>query len=272
MWNSPRRTKKTGIRYDIRDIAVLTHPLDQMMDFLGSSSVEDVVHERILCRMDKDELTFAIYEVLRALLEDDPIPKKGHTGYQEAIVAELLYQTQILIGCELDMDEKPLNYARAAAWQSVVRLRAPQPKSRREVLWQLDDLKLNLNAPKIFRSPKITFDHWEALLLAEGGLWDEFLWDDDWRMDIACMVMSSAKRTIVGDREEAESNEVAAPQAGRLDISYEAAGSRLGLVASGRRCESSSRAPQETTAASESRPRSSRRISAQLDGTASSGC
>ena len=196
MWNSPRRTKKTGIRYDIRDIAVLTHPLDQMMDFLGSSSVEDVVHERILCRMDKDELTFAIYEVLRALLEDDPIPKKGHTGYQEAIVAELLYQTQILIGCELDMDEKPLNYARAAAWQSVVRLRAPQPKSRREVLWQLDDLKLNLNAPKIFRSPKITFDHWEALLLAEGGLWDEFLWDDDWRMDQLMDLPPAASKNV----------------------------------------------------------------------------
>lgn len=183
MWNSPHRKTKSGRRYDIRDIAVLTHPLDQMMNFLESSSVGDVVHERILQRMDKEELIFAIYQVLHALLEDDPIPKKGHTGYQEALVAELLYQTHILIGCELDMDKKPLTYARAAAWESLVRLRAPQPQSRSQALWQLEDLKLNLSKPKIYRSAKITLDHWQDMLLGEGGLWDEFLWDDDWRMD-----------------------------------------------------------------------------------------
>lgn len=182
MWNSPNRKTKKGTRYDIRDIAVLIHPIDQMIDFLNSSSVSDVVHERILSRMDKEELIFAIYQTLQSLLEDVPVPKRGHPGYQEAIVAELLHQTYTLIACELD-DRDFGHFAREAAWHSLTRFCMTKDSSGKNELWQLDDLRLNLDSRRTCRSKKITLDLWRSLLLGEGGLWDEFLWDDDWRMD-----------------------------------------------------------------------------------------
>lgn len=182
MWNSPHSKIKGGKRYQLRDIAVLTCALDQMLDFLESSSVADVVHEKILRRMDKEELIYAIYQVLEALLEDVPVPKGGHPGYHEAIVAELLYQTRILIGCELD-DSEYGDSARKDAWTSLSAFCLVDDPKKGKHLWQLEDLKLNFKSSRIHCSEKITSDHWDDMLLGEGGLWDEFLWDDDWRMD-----------------------------------------------------------------------------------------
>lgn len=121
MWNSPHRKSKAGKRYDVRDITALISPLDQLLDFLESSSVNDLVGEKILQRMEKEELIFGIYQVLQALLEDIPIPRKGHAGFHEAIVAELLDQTYGQIECELD-DSTFGDYARKAAWESIRRL------------------------------------------------------------------------------------------------------------------------------------------------------
>jgi hypothetical protein len=182
MWNSPHRKSKKGKRYSIEDIGALTCTLDQTLDFLKSMPVSEVVREPILQRMDKEELIFAIYQVLEALLDDVPVPPKGHTGFQEAVIAELLYQTYALICCELD-DVDYGDSARKAAWKSIERLVMERDVKGKRSLWQLDDLRLNLGNPRAYRSKKITTELWEDLLLGEAGLWNEFLWDDDWRMD-----------------------------------------------------------------------------------------
>jgi hypothetical protein len=182
MWNSPGRKSKAGKRYDVRDITALISPLDQLLDFFDSSPVKDLVGEKILQRMEKEELIFGIYQVLQALLEDIPVPRKGHAGFHEAIVAELLNQTHGQIACELD-DSESGDYARKSAWESIRRLSMRKnPKGKLE-LWQLKGLGLNLESPRVHRSKKITSELWADLLSGEGGLWSEFLWDDDWRMD-----------------------------------------------------------------------------------------
>lgn len=182
MWNSPHRKSKAGKRYDVRDISALISPLDQLLDFFDSSPVKDLVNEKILQRMEKEELIFGIYQVLQALLEDIPVPRKGHAGFHEAIIAELLNQTYGQIECELD-DSDFGDSARKSAWESIRRLRMIKNSKEKAELWQLKGLGLNFESPRVHRSKKITSELWEDLLLGEGGLWDEFLWDDDWRMD-----------------------------------------------------------------------------------------
>ena len=153
-----------------------------MLDFFDSSSVKDLVGEKILQRMEKEELIFGIYQVLQALLEDIPVPHKGHAGFHEAIVAELLNQTHGQIECELD-DSTFGDYARKSAWESIRRLSMRKnPKGKLE-LWPLKGLGLNIENPRVHRSKKITSELWADLLSGEGGLWSEFLWDADWRMD-----------------------------------------------------------------------------------------
>lgn len=182
MWNSPHRKSKAGKRYDVRDITALISPLDQLLDIFDSAPVKDLVGEKILQRMEKEELIFGIYQVLHALLEDIPVPSKGHAGFHEAIVAELLNQTYGQIECELD-DSTFGNYARKSAWESIRRLRMGKTSKGKPEVWQLNGLGLNIESPRVHQSKKITPELWKDLLLGEGGLWDEFLWDDDWRMD-----------------------------------------------------------------------------------------
>jgi len=146
------------------------------------SSIKDLVGEKILQRMEKEELIFGIYQVLQSLLEDIPLPTKGHAGFHEAIVAELLNQTYGQIVCELD-DSTFGDSARKSAWESIRHLSMRKNSKGKPELWQLKGLGLNLESPRVHRSKKITSELWADLLLGEGGLWDEFLWDDDWRMD-----------------------------------------------------------------------------------------
>ncbi|MDR2674070.1 MAG: hypothetical protein LBC18_04170 [Opitutaceae bacterium] len=182
MWNSPNRPTKRGKRYQIADISALIHPLDQILDYLGNLSVEEVVDEPILQRLEKNEFVYALYQVLEALLEDVAVPRKGHTGIQEAIIAELLQQTHAMICCELD-DPEMGDHARRAAWRTIDRLLIQRSSKDAELPWLLKDLKINAASPRVHLSKKLTSEVWWELLLGEENLWSEFLWDDDWRMD-----------------------------------------------------------------------------------------
>lgn len=183
MWNSPQCVARGGKRYQIQDIAALTYPLDMMLDFLDHMPVADVVDEEILQRMDREELVFALYHVFQAMLEADPLPPKGHPGYQEAIVAELLSATNGQIASELD-DAEGGDTARKAAWTSLHRLCQERDANGKKQLAQIEYLKVDISEPRIHLSPKLTQEVWGDLILGDGGLWSEFLWDDDWRLDV----------------------------------------------------------------------------------------
>ncbi|MDR1282318.1 MAG: hypothetical protein LBK99_16070 [Opitutaceae bacterium] len=182
MWNSPNQTTQKGKRYQIADITALTYPLDQMLERLELLSVKQMLHEPILQRLEKDEFIYALYQVLEALLEDVPIPPQGHTGTQEAIIAELLQQTYDSICGELEDSEMGGN-ARQDAWQTIDRLLIRCTPDDPQLPYVLQDLKIDVNSSRIHLSEKLTEEVWKELLLGEGHLWDEFLWDDDWRMD-----------------------------------------------------------------------------------------
>lgn len=179
MWNSPNKTSEAGKRYDIRDLAALVHPLDMLLDELQFLSVKEVVAEANLGRMERPELIFAIYEVLRALLEDVPVPKGGHSGHHEAVVAELLGRMRGLVDIELD-DPESDGGARRAAWESLVRLCPPDEDTGEASLWAIVDRGIDLKSPTAPLSPQITRDDWDHLL-QDGCLASEFLWDEDWR-------------------------------------------------------------------------------------------
>lgn len=195
MWNSPRSASKKGKRYTIQEIEVLIYPLDQLLAFLESSSVSDVVGEHILRRMEKDELVYSLYEVIHALLEDTPIPKEGHSGYQEAIIAELLDQAHSMIQCELE-DPNSGDTARLAALRSFKLLAAQKDEKGQLSHWLLDDIRIDLNSPRAHRSKKLTDEVWGGLLLSVGGLWDEFFWDDDWRMETLLDIHPAAAESV----------------------------------------------------------------------------
>jgi hypothetical protein len=195
MWNSPRRTSRKGKRYSIQELEVLIHPLDQLLVVLDSSPVSESVGEPILKRMEKDELVYSLYEVFQALLEDTPVPKEGHTGYQEAIIAELLDQTLSLVQCERD-DANGGDSARLAALRSFKLLAAQKDENGKSSHWMLDDTRIDLDSPRAHRSTKLTDKIWSDLLLTEGGLWDEFFWDDDWRMDALLDAHPAAAKSV----------------------------------------------------------------------------
>ena len=179
MWNSPSGSK-AGKRYELEEIRVLVHPLGNLLETLKSMRVKDVVDEQILHPMEKPELIYAIYEVLHALLSNNPVPQDGHPGYQEAIIAELLNQTYVDVTQELK-DSQCGSHARMAAWNSYERLCATIDPAGNKTFDLFPDLELDLADPKVYESPEFTEEIWQDILIGDGGLWGEFLWDDDWR-------------------------------------------------------------------------------------------
>jgi len=175
MWNSPRKSSDCGKRYKLAELSALVLPLDELLNLSKSVPVAEVVDERILHQLERDEFVFALYQVLDALLEETELPKKGHTGIQEAIIAELLNQAHTKICCELDNPEFGPS-ARKAVWNSVDRLLLGNDLTP----WSLEEMELPTSQP--YLSEQLTEEMWNELL-GEGGLWDEFLWDSDWRVD-----------------------------------------------------------------------------------------
>ena len=166
----------------MEDISALIPPLDQLLYSAKSMPVSEFLSEQTLRRLEKEEFIYAIYQVLSALLEDDQVPEGGHTGIQEAMVAELLKQTHDLIVAEFDIGEEESDI-RAIAWQSIDRLLIHPASSQGLVPWFLEESKVDLSSSSPYLSERLTLDVWESLLLDTGGLFDEFLWDTDWRQD-----------------------------------------------------------------------------------------
>ncbi len=181
MWNNPSCGSEDGKRYEFEEIRVLVHPLECLLETLKSMQVKDVVDEQILHQMDKEELIYAIYEVLHALLNSNPVPNDGHPGYQEAIIAALLNQTHADVIQELQ-DSQCGSHARMAAWNSYERLCANIDPDGKKSFELLQDVELDFADPKVYESPEITEEIWQDILIGDSGLWGEFLWDDDWRL------------------------------------------------------------------------------------------
>lgn len=182
MWNSPHSASRTGKRYAPADLTSLILPIDQLLDLSKTEPIEDLVGERILQRLDRGELIFAVHEVFEALTVDAPVPDRGHPGIHEAIIAELLHQSFDLVECEMEMGDVG-ELAREAVWRSVDRLLIHRDSYAPALPWILADDGMTLADPDSYRIEQLTLEHWQALLCGEGGLFGEFLWDEDWRMD-----------------------------------------------------------------------------------------
>lgn len=182
MWNSPHSASRTGKRYAPADLTSLILPIDQLLDLSKTEPIEDLVGGRILQRLDRGELIFAVHEVFEALTGDAPVPDRGHPGIHEAIIAELLHQSFDLVECEMEMGDVG-ELAREAVWRSVDRLLIHRNPHEPTLPLFLEDDGMTLADPDSYRIEQLTLEHWRELLCGEGFLFGEFLWDEDWRMD-----------------------------------------------------------------------------------------
>jgi len=182
MWNSPRSPSRSGKRYSPADLTALILPIDQLLELSTTEPVSDLVEEKILRRLDRGELVFALHEVFEALTSEAPIPEGGHPGIHEAIIAELLRQSFDLVVCEMQMGDVG-EVAREAVWRSVDRLLIHRGPHEPSLPWILEDDGMTLADPESYRIEQLILEHWRELLCGEGFLFGEFLWDEDWRMD-----------------------------------------------------------------------------------------
>lgn len=182
MWNSPHCLNERGKKYDLADLPALTLTLDEILDLSTYRPIGDFVEERILQRLDRGELIFALYEVFEALLGDAPIPEGGHTGIHEALIAEMLSHSFGRVSCEVAMSDFGTEN-RKAVWQSIDRLLIHRNPYEPELPWILQGTGIKLTDPVPYLSDKMTLEIWDDLLCGSDFLTNEFLWDDDWRMD-----------------------------------------------------------------------------------------
>ena len=182
MWNSPHKLDDAGLRYDIIEIAALVYPVGLLVDLVEDSSPAAIFNEDIICRMEKDVFVFALFEVLQALLENTPVPEKGHTGYQEAIVFELLNACFGQIQVELD-DSGFGDGARRAAWTSFDRLCLQSVAGEEIKTALLGEIPLDFSDPAVHVSTLLTEEIWYEIIVGEAGLAQQFLWDYDYRID-----------------------------------------------------------------------------------------
>ena len=167
--------------YQLEDIAVLVTPLEQILESSKDDSAHNYLGEKILHQLEKDEVVYSLYQVFDALLGEAEPPEGGHTGIQEAWIAELLEQVYQSICWEINEPDFG-DFSRKAAWQSIQKLLLPKVDPEAPMPWMLDDVSIDLKASKPYLSESLTPEVWNDLLLGDGGLRDEFLWDTDWRM------------------------------------------------------------------------------------------
>ena len=199
MWNSPNKTPDgNGKRYQLEDIAVLVVPLDQILEDSKEDSAPYYLGERILQQLERDEVIYSLYQVFDALLGETDVPNGGHTGIQEAWIAELLEYVYQGICWELDAPDFG-DSNRQAAWQSIQRLLFDDVDPETQTPWILEDVPIDLQASKPYLSESLTKEIWSSLLLGNGGLQDEFLWDTDWRMSEILDLPPAAANQLSGD-------------------------------------------------------------------------
>ncbi len=199
MWNSPNQTSdRKGKRYQLEDIAVLVKPLDQILNASKDASTPYYLGEGILQQLERDEVVYSLYQVFDALLGETDVPDGGHTGIQVAWIAELLEQVYQGISHEMDNSDFG-DFNRKAAWQSIQRLLIVNSDSEAPMPWMLEDVPIDLRADKPYLSESLTPEVWHDLLLSDGGLWDEFLWDSDWRMSEILDLPPAAASKLSGE-------------------------------------------------------------------------
>lgn len=196
MWNSPQKFSDLGKQYRPEEVTVLLEALGDLWEHRESRPVDELVDERILVRLEKDELIYAIYQTLEAILEPVPIPEKGHTGIQEAVVAELLSRARDSVALELDsFGCEDTFHARCATWNSVHHLILKQNSCSGEFIEILEEFGVDPLDSEVYRSPRLTSDCWDLLF---DFLESEFLWDEDWRMD-SFMDLPPERAVAIGD-------------------------------------------------------------------------
>lgn len=199
MWNSPNQTSGgNGKRYQLEDIAALVAPLDRILDASKDSPASSYLEEMILQQLERDEVLYSLYQVFDALLGETDVPDGGHTGIQEAWIAELLEQVYQDICCEID-DPDLGNFNRKAAWQSIRLLLFDDDDPEAPIPWMLEDVSIDLQSSKPYLSEALTPDVWNDLLLSNGGLLDEFLWDTDWRISEILDLPPAAAGQLAGE-------------------------------------------------------------------------
>jgi len=110
-------------------------------------------------------------------------------------VAELLSAANGRVASELQEDDSG-DFARRAVWTSLQRLCRERTAKGKKQLATIEHLKLDISEPEIHLSPKLTQEAWGDLILGDGGLWSEFLWDDDWRLDLILDLPASEAKKI----------------------------------------------------------------------------
>jgi len=199
MWNSPSKESKIGKRYSLEDLSVLLLPLSELLPNSRALPMAEIVGEEILQRFERDELVFALYQVFDALLGETKIPEGGHPGFQEALIYELLQQAHAMVCCEMD-DPESGSEIRKTVWKFIDRYMTEPAHDSSSLQWILEEARVDLKAPEPFLSEQLDYDEWENLLVNEGGLFDEFLWDVDWRtgefMDLPLEVSKPITQTL----------------------------------------------------------------------------
>jgi len=126
----------------------------------------------MLRSMEPDEFLYALYELFQTLLGPTPVPEEGHPGYLEAMVSELLDATLENALDEMRRGDR-LFLARDALWLSFRELEM-NPEVIHELAREID-----INKESCQRGSEFTEEVWRAI---HCDLWDEFLWDEDWRI------------------------------------------------------------------------------------------
>lgn len=163
MWNSPRANESIGKTYNRAELTVLFDAADGLVMELPDDPDElvgEIAKEEALRHLTCGQLLWGLHEVFHALLRVDvPVPAGGHPGYQEAIIGELLERARDCVTVELDTGETW--DSRESVWTSVMRLRPNEACGK-------------------LRSARVSRNRWNSLFEL---LYDEFLWDSDWRSD-----------------------------------------------------------------------------------------
>ena len=185
MWASTSDYYEDGRRYSVQELGPLIYPLDLLINMARNLTPKGAFCQPILQRMEIGEVTFALYELFQALLEDIPIPPDGHPGFQGALIAELLSQMHACIEMELeggDPDNEISEDSRRIAWETFLRFIPDSDDEGRPFAegW-LEDHGVSPGERFPHLSPDLESEDWKDLL--DIVAW-EFLADRDWEIEV----------------------------------------------------------------------------------------
>ena len=185
MWASTSDFFEDGRRYSVKELGALIYPLDMLIDMARNLTPKGAFCQPILQRMELGEVTFSLYELFKALLEDIPIPDGGHPGYQGALISELLVKMHACIEMELELDgrdDEMCDDSRMTAWKTFLQYIPEFDEEGRPYSdgW-LEDRGVSPNELFPWLSPDLDSEDWQDLLESVAG---EFLADRDWELEV----------------------------------------------------------------------------------------